>query len=89
MVKVWTSGMMSIGLSTRSVGPGPARRARPYIHGRDVSYAVSFGAFGEDLVFRMDGPLSSMRWALCSRRSQMASAVLGSPMTACQSATGI
>ena len=33
---------------------------------------------------RMDSPFSSIRWALCTRRSRMASARVGSPINSCQ-----
>ena len=55
----------------------------------DVDHGLAFGVvFGAAFVFRIERPLSSMRWALWSRRSQMASAWLGSPITPCQSLTG-
>ncbi len=38
---------------------------------------------------RIDSPLSSMRCALCTKRSMMLSAMLGSPICSCQCATGI
>ena len=37
---------------------------------------------------RIDSPFSSMRWALCTSRSRMESARVGSPIWACQLATG-
>ena len=37
---------------------------------------------------RIDGPLSSMRCAAWIKRSQMASASVGSPMASCQALTG-
>ena len=40
---------------------------------------------GAALVRRIDAPFSKMRWALCSKRSQIASAWLGSPMAPYQS----
>ena len=43
--------------------------------------------FGVRCVRRIEWPLSSMRCASWSSRSQIASAWLGSPMTACQSVT--
>ena len=56
--------------------------------GRD-RHVVSFRRLaGASCVRRIERPLSSMRCASWSRRSQMASAWLGSPMTACQSVTG-
>jgi hypothetical protein len=63
----------------------PPEIARSEATGHGVAWlAVS----GEALVLRMDGPLSSMRCALWSRRSQMASARVGSPIPACQSRAG-
>jgi len=38
--------------------------------------------------FLTDSPLSSMRWAPCTMRSQMASAMVGSPIVSCQLDTG-
>ena len=52
------------------------------------SHRDTFDFFGADLVCRIDAPFSSIRCALCKRRSQMASAWFGSPMTPCQSETG-
>ena len=37
---------------------------------------------------RMDSPFSSMRWALCTSRSRMLSAMVGSPIWTCQEDTG-
>ena len=37
-------------------------------------------------VFRRESPVSVSRWAVWTRRSQIASATVSSPMTACQSA---
>ena len=37
---------------------------------------------------RIDSPRSSMRWALCTKRSRMASASVGSPICSCQRDTG-
>src|SRR5213594_4056531 len=37
---------------------------------------------------RMDSPFSSMRWALCTSRSSMLSAMVGSPIWTCQEDTG-
>ncbi len=37
---------------------------------------------------RMPSPFNSMRWALCTIRSRMASAMVGSPIMACQPETG-
>jgi hypothetical protein len=37
---------------------------------------------------RMDSPRISMRWALCTRRSRMPSAMVGSPICSCQRETG-
>ena len=39
-------------------------------------------------LFRLDFPLSAMRWALCTSRSRMASASVGSPIASCQCSTG-
>ena len=65
-----------------------ARRERRASRGRD-RHVVSFRRLaGASCVRRIERPLSSMRCASWSRRSQMASAWLGSPMTACQSVTG-
>ena len=38
--------------------------------------------------FCIDWPLSVIRWALCTRRSRRASAMVGSPITLCQCSTG-
>ena len=40
------------------------------------------------IFLRMDPPCSWMRWALWTRRSRMASAMVGSPMTSCQRSRG-
>src|SRR2546428_10801023 len=37
---------------------------------------------------RIDSPLSSMRCALCTKRSRMLSAMLGSPICSCQCSMG-
>ena len=56
---------------------------------RSRAHAVSFLRLpGASCVRRIERPFSSMRCASWSRRSQIASAWFGSPMTACQSVTG-
>ena len=56
---------------------------------RSRGHVVFFGRLaGASCVRRIEWPLSSMRCASWSKRSQIASAWLGSPMTACQSVTG-
>jgi hypothetical protein len=44
------------------------------------------GGFAEALA--IEGPLRVSRWALCTRRSRMASAMVGSPMLSSQFSTG-
>ena len=56
--------------------------------GNQIHVVFGVRVVGASCVRRMERPLSSMRWASWSRRSQMASAWLGSPMTVCQSVTG-
>ena len=56
-----------------------------------VSATLGPGAVVSDLAVlgsRIDGPSSARRWALCTRRSRIASAKVGSPMTSCQASTG-
>ena len=55
---------------------------------RCADHRDSFNVLGWVLVCRIDAPFSSIRCALWRRRSQMASAWFGSPMTPCQSGTG-
>lgn len=50
-------------------------------------HAFSFPAFVLRFL-RIDSPCSSMRWALCTRRSRVESAMVGSPICACQEETG-
>ena len=71
----------------RRAGSGLAslRGCRPAWDAHVVSRVRVFGA---RCVRRSDRPCNSMRCASWSRRSQMASAWLASPMTACQSVTG-
>ncbi len=45
-------------------------------------------AFFPPRSLRMDSPRNSMRWALCTRRSRMLSAKVGSPICSCHWATG-
>ena len=49
----------------------------------EVASVVNFA-----LRFRIDSPLSSILYALWTRRSRMASAKVGSPMASCQCSTG-
>lgn len=51
--------------------------------------SATSGSFGRwAWSFLTDSPLSSMQWAECTMRSQMASAIVGSPITSCHLATG-
>ncbi|OBQ86451.1 hypothetical protein A9K71_17125 [Mesorhizobium sp. WSM3873] len=43
---------------------------------------------GAAICFRMLSPWSTMRWALCTIRSRMASATVGSAIRSCHLATG-
>ena len=45
-------------------------------------------AFLSPRCMRIDSPRISMRWALCTKRSRMASANVGSPICSCQRDTG-
>ena len=49
----------------------------------EALYGAAFPRF-----LRMESPRISMRWALCTRRSRMPSASVGSPIRSCQRATG-
>ena len=73
------------GLSTRPAGRGPSRRARPQIHRtpRDRFRQTSRSGSGSHcpssaLSARIDEPCSSKRIAPWTRRSRMASAIVGS-----------
>ena len=46
-------------------------------------YFVGFFPLVKPWVLRMDSPTSLTRWALCTSRSQIESATVASPMTAC------
>jgi hypothetical protein len=47
-----------------------------------------FSSCGGLRFLRMDSPRISMRWALCTKRSRMPSAMVGSPICSCQRETG-
>ena len=77
------------GLSTRPGGRGPARRARPQIHRtrRHRFRQASWPSAGvgphfpaSALSARIDEPCSSKRIAPWTRRSSIASAIVGSPI---------
>ena len=61
--------------SWRRAGAIPAARLDPGWHA---------GAYS----LRTESPCSLMRWAPCTMRSQIASAMVGSPITSCQDDTG-
>lgn len=73
--------------------PIPAQSGRSFRAGRTPSERGDAGrefyleffssSFKGDRIFRIDSPSSLMRWALWTRRSQMESAAVSSPMTAC------
>ena len=64
-----------------------AKRRHGVVH--LVSVVPDFPSADNGLLrFRMDSPFSVMVWALCTSRSRMASAMVGSPRYSCQLATG-
>ena len=48
----------------------------------------SFFSSGGLRFLRIDSPRISIRWAVCTRRSRMPSAMVGSPICSCQRETG-
>ena len=80
----------------RPAGPGGTGGARGRVWPRcrgagrrwDAHVVSDVRVFGARCVRRIERRFISMRCASWSRRSQMASAWLESPMTACQSVTG-
>ena len=87
------------GASRRPPRMPQERRARPRATSNSPPFAAAGRCavdhasglavvFGAAFVRRIEGPVSSRRWASCSSRSQIASAWLGSPMPACQSVAG-
>ena len=68
---------------------GPSRTPRPdkaNTPERSDAGALYFAGFVPFVKpFRIDSPVSLIRWAPCTSRSQIASATVSSPMTGCQS----
>jgi len=62
--------------------PRPDQANTPERSDAGMLYCAGFVPFVKP--FRIDSPVSLIRWAPCTSRSQIASAMVSSPMTACQ-----
>ena len=81
--RVWPKSPLSSPKSCARIAQG--RRSQGLSTGDTLLFAQ---AFLPPRSLRMDSPRISMRWALCTSRSRMLSAKVGSPICSCHLATG-
>lgn len=73
-----------LGKDSGALGHGVGAKRRS-----DGQVVVSWSLESSPFFLRIDGPLSHSTWALWTRRSQMASAIVGSASASCQLFGGI